>query len=342
MDKKHIEEIKKIDIPKEDLLASISKGIEKGRKENWRKRKYSFKTLGVVSATAASALLASGIIFTPVSNVLAAVPFIGSFYEQHNMQIAQELEESKLISEVNQVVVDQGIQVTLSSAYYDGNVIGTAFMVDGDAVSVQTIQNAGPEAGYTMEIFDGVEQEQWASSSTGLTEAENGFIVAIEFFNPDAALTKMDELPVTFTSIAGVQGEWEFAVPLQQISSEAILVKGVNTSEHDGYALTINSLSKGEATTLVSYDMTLPLGRETDEIRLTIFDDKGTLLGQSHADVLQHVNNKETIEKTMRKLFTSEISDTAKYLIIQPEISKGKSGSKLIKMDPIRVDLTNQ
>lgn len=340
MNKKHIEEIKKIDIPKEELLASVSKGIEKGRKESWRKKKASYKILGVVSTTAASALLASGLVFAPVSNALAAVPFIGSFYEQHNMQVGQKLEESKLITETNQVAADQEIQVKLTSTYYDGNVIGTTFIVEGDAVSVETIQNAGLEAGYTMEMFDGVEQEQWSSSSTGLTETENGFLVAVEFYKPDAVLTETDELPITFTSIAGVQGKWEFTVPLQQISSETILVKRDNSSEHKGYTVTINSMVKGEATTLVNYDITLPPDRENDELNLTIFDDEGNRLGKSHANVLKQVNNKETIEKNMRELFTNEISDSAKYLIVQPEILERKEGSKPIKMDPIKIDLT--
>lgn len=341
MNKKHIEEIKKIDIPKEELLASVSKGIEIGRKESWRKKKASFKTRGIVSATAASALLASGLIFAPVSNVLAAVPFIGSFYEQHSMQVGQKLEESKLLTETNQVAVDQGIQVHLTSTYFDGNVIGTTFLVDGDAVSVETIQNAGPEAGYTMKLFDGVEQEQWSSSSTGLTETENGFIVAVEFYKPDAVLTKTEELPITFTSVAGVQGNWEFTVPLQQISSETILVNGDNVSEHKGYTLTVNSIVKGEATTLVNYDVTLPSGRENDEINLTIVDDGGKHLGKSLENVLQHVNNKETIEKSIRELFTNEINDSAKYLIIQPEVLEGEEGSKPIKMEPIKIELTH-
>ncbi|MDN7243208.1 DUF4179 domain-containing protein [Planococcus sp. N028] len=342
MNKERIErEISNIEIPTEELFASIHKGIEKGRKEKRRRQITSLKAFGAVSSVAASVLLASGLVFAPVSSVLAAVPFIGSFYEQHNMRIGQELEKSKLITEINQVATDKGVQATLTSAYYDGTVIGVTFKVAGEAVSEKTIKNAGPEAGYTVHVFDGVEQEQWLSSSTGLTETEDGYTTAIEFRNPNADLTETEKLPITFTSIAGVQGNWNFSVPLLQIPLETIAVEGESGTANKDYALSLKSVSKGQATTLLSYDITLPSGRENDEIRLSVFDNEGNHLSKNHAEVLKEENNKETVEKEIRELFSSKISDTADHLVIHPEIIKKEAGSKPIKMETIKVNLTN-
>ncbi len=341
MNKERIErEINNIEIPREELFASIDRGIKKGKKEKRQKRIKSFKTLGAVSSIAASALLASGLIFTPVSNVLAAMPLIGSIYEKIGLSIGQELEENQLLMEMNQKASNNGVQVTLTSAYFEGNVVGVSFMMEGEAVSTESIESAGPEVGYSVEIFDGVEQEQWSSTNTGLTETENGFTAGIEFYNPNLNLTEIDTLPITFTSIAGIQGTWSFAVPLQQIPAHTFAVEGESVAEN-GYSVTMESVSKGAATTLVNYRVSLPVGRELDEIRLTVFDDEGNRLSKNHAEILSTENGKETIHMNIRELFTSKLSDSATYLIIQPEIVKEGAGSKPIRMEPIRIDLPN-
>lgn len=342
MNKERIErEINNIEIPREELFASIEKGIKKGKQAKQQRRVKSFKTFGAVSSIAASTLLASGLIFTPVSNVLAAVPFIGSIYEKIGLTIGQELEEDQMLMEMNQTVSNNGIQVTLTSAYYEGTIVGVSLMMEGEAVTTEAIENAGPEAGYSVQLFDGAELEQWSSANTGMTETENGFTAGIEFYNPNPNLTETDALPITFTSIAGVQGEWSFTVPLQQIPAETFSVEGESIAENGAYAITVESVSTGAATTLVNYHVALPLDREQDEIRLIIFDDEGNRLSKNHAEILSTENSKDAIQKNVRELFTSKLSDSATYLIIQPQIVKEGNGSKPIQMDSIRIDLPN-
>ncbi len=341
MNKERIErEINNIEIPREELFASIDKGINKGKKEKRQHRIKSFKVFGAVSSIAASALLASGLIFTPVSNVLAAMPLIGSIYEKIGLSIGQELEDGQLLMEMNQTAFNNGVHVTLTSAYFEGNIIGVSFMMEGEAVSTESIESAGPEVGYSVELFDGVEQEQWSSSNTGLTQTENGFTAGIEFYNPNPNLTEIDTLPITFTSIAGVQGTWSFTVPLQQIPAQTFAVEGQSVAEN-GYSVSMESVSTGAATTLMNYNVTLPIGREQDEIRLTIFDDEGNRLSKNHAEILSTESSKETIHKNIRELFTSKLSDSATYIMIHPEIVKEGAGSKPVKMEPIRIDLPN-
>ncbi len=321
MDEKQFEkEISKIEVPQFEVLQAIDKGIKNGRKAKRGSKKFNAKTVGAVTSVAASAFLASGLIFAPVSNVLAAVPVIGSIYEKFGLQIGAELEESGLITQLNQAASSNGVDITVTSAYYDGSVMGITFIAEGDGMTVDPYKDVGPEAGYSFHLFDGNEQNQWTGGMTQLEETEEGYAASMEFSNPEADLPADFNLPLTFNSIGGVQGEWKFDIPFEQISAETSLIDGKSQLEGTPYSLHMESAVKGKATTMLNYETNLPLDGAGDEIRLTVFDDLGNRLSKSHANVLSESENGDGIQQDVRELFTSKIDDKAKYLLVQPEV----------------------
>ena len=321
MDEKQFEkEISRIEVPQFEVLQAIDKGIKKGRKAKRANKRFNAKTIGAVTSVAASAFLASGLIFAPVSNVLAAVPVIGPFYEKFGLQIGAELEESDLITQINQAASSNGIDITVTSAYYDGNVMGITFAAEGEELSVEPNTDAGPEAGFDFQLFDGVEQNQWAAAMTQLEETEEGYAAAMEFYNPEADLPADFNLPLTFNSVGGVEGKWKFDIPLEQIASETLQTDAESQLEGTAYSLQVESVVKGQATTMLNYETNLPLDGAEDEIRLTVFDDLGNRLSKNHADVLSESENGDGIQQDVRELFSSKIGDEAKYLLVQPEV----------------------
>lgn len=313
-------ELSEIEVPQFEVLQAIDKGIKNGRKVKGANNRFSVKTIGAATSVAASALLASGLVFAPVSNVLAAVPVIGSFYEKFGLQIGAELEESDLITQLDQAATSNGVEITITSAYYEGTVMGITFTAEGKEISLELEDGAGPEAGYAFHLFDGVEQNQWAATMTQLEETEEGYAAAMEFYNSESELAADFTLPLTFNSVGGVEGKWKFDIPVQQISAETIPSDVESQLEGTAYSLQMESVVKGEATTMLNYEMNLPLDGAGDEIRLTVFDDLGNRLSKTHADVLSESQNENGVQQDIRELFSSKIADDAKYLLVQPEV----------------------
>ena len=317
-------EISEIEFPENEVLNAINGGIEKGKKDKEPKRKSKFKMIGTITSVAASAFLVSGLIFAPMTNVLASVPLIGSIYEKFSLQIGHELLESNLITQLNQEATSNGVDITVTSAYYDGNVIGITFNAEGERVSLDSIGDEGPESGYSFHLFDGVEQNQWSSAMTQLEETGDGYVAAIEFYNPDANLPKDYTLPFTMTSITGVKGNWKFDIPVKQISSETINSDAESKLSGQDYSLKMESVVKGKATTLLNYKATFPLAGEDDELRITVFDNEGNRLSKNHADVLVTEQDAGLVVKEIRELFSSKINEEAKFLTVQPEIIRNE------------------
>lgn len=324
MNKEHFkQEMRKIKIPHNEVITAIHNGVEKGKQEQGIVKRSKAKSIGIVTSIAASIVLVSGLLFAPVSNAFASVPVLGSFYEKFGLQIGNELLESDLITQLHQEATSSGINITITSAYYDGNIIGVTFKADGEKISLNKIGEAGPETGYNVHLFNGDEEKQWSASKTALEKTKDGYIAAMEFDIPDADLPKDYTLPLTFTSITGVKGIWKFDVPVKQIPLKTITAKGKSVyQENTDYTVQMESINEGKATTLLNYKTTFPLVGKNDEIDISVFDNEGNRLSKNHTDVLSTEDKNDIVVKDVREVFNSKINETVKYLIIQPEISR--------------------
>lgn len=331
-------ETEKIEVPKEDVFQAISKGIGDGRKQ--KKRKKAFKLSAVASSTAASLVLASGFLFTPMNDALAKVPLLGSIYE--NLSVGSELFASNLVTELDQKATSKGVDITITSAYYDGNVMGVTFEAEGDKLTIENMDVGNrPVSGYSSHLFDGKDPSQWASSSTELKETGDGtFVGAMEFYNDEAELPKNFTLPLTFTHMADVFGTWKFDVPVEQIPPEKIDVSGQSIHEEGSYKLEMESIIKGKATTMLEYKVKLPANGKSDNINLTVWDDQKKQLSKSHANSIDKKLVDGSWIISYRELFTNKIDEDAHHLLIYPDLKKNEQDTfqSLSQSVPFKVE----
>lgn len=320
MDKKWFEEeMNSIEVPKEEVFEAISTGIQKGRKQKVRKQ--TAKISAAFTTAAASMVLISGFLFAPVNNALAKLPVLGGIYEKVGSQVGKELYSNDKVTEVNQAATSNGVDVTITSTYYDGNIIGVTFKAKGDDLSIEHMDEGNrPVNGYSYHLFDGKDQNQWGSGSSGLKKDGEEFIGSIEFYRDGIEPPENFTLPLTFTHMADVKGTWTFDVPVKRIPSEKIQTDVRTESPHGEFELQVTSVTKGKATTTLEY--TYSVESEKDTLNLIVFDDLGNRLSKSSAETLNIKEVDGDYQKTVRELFTSKLSDNAQSLKVQADMER--------------------
>lgn len=317
-------QIGEIDVPKDEIYSAITKGISAGKKAKYKKMKRIRSGVFITSA-AASLVLASGFLFTPITNVLANVPILGSIYENFTSPVGYELFSNNLVTSLKEHSTSNNVDITITSAYYDGNVIGITFKAQGKDLSIEHMDEGNrPVSGYSYHLFDGLEKNQWSSGGTQLQETEDGFVGAVEFFYPDAQIPANFTLPIVFTSMADVKGTWKFDIPVEQIPFEKIPVAYESASTDGEYAIKMDSIIKGKATTMFEYNTIVPAIGKDDVIGITVFDNNKNRLAKNHANVLNSKTENGIIENSVRELFTSKIEEDASYLMVYPEIRRNE------------------
>jgi hypothetical protein len=316
-----------IEVPTDEVFLAIDKGIELGKKGiKVKKRKSIIKMTSIITSTAATLFLASGFIFSPITNALANVPLIGSIYEQFNSEVGKELASKNLVMEHNQVASSSGVDITVTSAFYDGNYIGITFKADGNGLSETLNGENSPEAGYSYHLFEGTESEQWGGIMEQLRKTDDGYIGAMTLEYPHKQLPADLTLPLTFTFVGGVKGTWQFNVPVSQITTEKIMIGEKSTSQDHAYSFVMESVTKAEATTILDYEIIKPIVDEEYLFNLQVFDNQGKKLS------LDGVGSG-------RAILSESIGDDTEFLVIHPEFSKG---NELIKLESLKVDLNKK
>lgn len=302
------EQLTNIEVPKEEVFAAIHRGIVLGKDEIKKtKKKFQPKKVAYIVSIAASLLFVSGFVFQPITAVLASVPIIGSIYENFDSEIGKKLDSKELVDKLNVKASDNGVDVTVTSAYYDGNNIGITFKADGKELSDTLANNAGPELGYSLQLFDGVEQKQWAGSREPLMKKGDEYIGAMTLEYPLKTLPSNFNLPLTFTYMGGKKGNWRLDVPIKQIPVEKIKSSAVSSSHDNAYSLKMESVIKGKATTIINYQTRV--ADKNDTLNMRVYDNHGKRL------FLHQVDHG-------RATFRSEIDSKANYLMIYPEFNK--------------------
>ena len=314
-----------IDVPTEELFSAIEKDLEKGR----RNRKIKQKTWIAMSfaSIAASLILISGFAFSPMTKVLANVPVIGSIYESLHLNMGKELEAKNLITELNQTASDNGVDVTLTSVYYDGVYVGITFKAEGEDLSNE-INRDGLVLDYDYYLYKEQINEQevkmgWGGRMSSLQEVENYYTFSIELEYPDKQLPKDFTLPMTFTFMGGVEGTWQFDIPVTQLPLKTYTIEN-SISQDENYSFTMESMVIGESNMRLDYTTNIP----EDFLHLIITDDKGNK--SPYDTLLRYGPDSATFE--------SGIKDDINYLIIHPMY---RMDEKTIELEPIKVNLQN-
>lgn len=329
-DRKHDDEL-----PRDEIMNAIQNGMNAGRKMKRRNKvKSGIKMSAWVTGTAASVVLASGFVFSPVNTVLADVPLIGKLYEQLNLEIGKELAGSNLVTELNEKATSNGVDVTVTSAFYDGNVIGVTIKAEGEDLSLDAMDKEhSPEAGYS---FSGSDQEQLPGTRTGLEKVKDGsYVAAMEFELLGEELPKNYTLPLTFNLIANKKGTWKFEIPVTQLPVEKIKLDASGTSKDGAHKIELTSLSIGKATATLEYLSIHSVDGIEEHVNMKVLDNKGRRVPlRSNGDIKVTKNNSLITKQSKTEM--GNIKEDVKYLMVYPEVV---SKNDRINIEPIKVQI---
>lgn len=313
-----------IEIPREEMMRAIEKGIERGERFRTRnKPKNILKHTSIFTSAAAVMLLASGFILSPVTNVLAQVPLIGGIYENYQLQIGQDLASEQLITEIKETAQDNGVEMTISSVFYDGSYVGITFKATGEALSDSIGGEKSPESGFTYEMFDGKDTSTWPGTMGTLRREGDGYVGALILENPNKNGENSLNLPITFTHIAGVYGEWEFNLSVERLPSKQIPIGQTVASEDGKYQIEFNLINVGRTNAILSYTIINAAGIEGEVFDLDIYDANGDKISKNSLS-------------DSNVIFEVSKENTDQFIMVEPSF---KTGDDEIKLDKLKIDL---
>ena len=315
---------KDIEIPTGEILLAIDKGVERGEKaRHMSKQKGTLKRMSFFTSAAAAMILASGFVFSPITNVLAQVPVLGSIYEKYQMPIGQELASDQLITEINETVENQGVSMSITSIFYDGQYVGLTFNAIGENLADSIGGERTPESGYAYEMFDRKDETTWWGGSMGaLTKQDNGYTGAMILENPNMDSVDSLTLPITFTNIAGVQGEWSFNLSVEKLPTKEIDIAQSVSSMNEAYRINFDKIVVGQTNATLSYEIMNTPGIEGEQLELNILDSQGSSVSKNA------ISDSKAIF-----LIDHEKTD---FVLVEPIY---KIGTKEIKLDTLKINL---
>ncbi|MEI4830042.1 DUF4179 domain-containing protein [Bacillus sp. FJAT-53711] len=313
------DEINKIEVPREELYIAITKGMNRAKQEKPVKRKYKRRKIAwLAAASVCMCVLGSGFVFPQMNRVLAEVPLIGKVYDYFRDTVGQNLFASKLVTELNQQAVSNGISVTMKSVYYDGGRIGIMFTVDNpDKVGKSAVSHNSFY--YTCKLADGSPKWMTSASYDGRV-TKNGWFGNIEINYPEKELPPITTLPITITSIGETKGFWKFDIPVRQLENKKINLQQSVSSEDQEHTFNFGTITVGKESATIDYKVIYPLLGEHDLARIEkITDDKGKELDMFVSGIEFGRKVSDHLESEERSIF-EKIPDSAEFITIYPVV----------------------
>lgn len=333
MDKQWLnDEINKIEVPREDLQIAIKKGMNRAKQEKPIKRKYKRRKIAwLAAASVCIGVLGSGFIFPQMNRVLAEVPLIGKVYDYFHDTMGQDLTESKLVTELNQQAVSNGVSVTMRSVYYDGGRISVMFKVDNpEKVAIKGI--FANDFYYDFNLADG--SRKWNSSASSIgKKTKDGWIGNIKIDYPEKELPPNTTLPITITSIGKTKGFWKFDIPVKQLENKKINPQQSISSKDQQHTFHFENITIGKGATTIDYKAIYPLVGENDLARIhKITDDKGNEIDMSTSGIeFGREKVGDHVESEERSIF-EKIPDSAEFITIYPVVRLSEKPA-IVKLD---------
>ena len=327
MEKKMFHEsVNQIEVPEDDVLIAIKAGVSKGNKMK-AKQKSRFKVIGVSVAAAAVLFVSSGFIVPSIGKVMADIPFLAKLYEHD--KVVGNLASQQLITELNEKAAFDGIDVTVTDAYYDGAMVGVTFDVKGE------VKGDEDEIYAFYEIFDRDPNIEETMELVKLLPDEGGYKGHIQLSYPEAELPAATTLPFNIIGIGEIndnwkaeQGKWNFDVPISQLPFETVALG--QASELGNYKVTFDKLITGKSSTAIEYTLSYPEGGQ--RVMLNLFDNRGKQIisGTSDAKLEKKIDKGTVTEK--RRITIPMVPDSD-FIEVKPTIYSGK------KLKSVKIDL---
>lgn len=313
---------KGIEVPTTDVNHAIKQGITKGQHvKKTRQKAHLTKRFTMIGSSAAAAILAAGLVVTPIGNVLAQVPFVGDYYQMLNMSVGVEMASEQLVTEINESVTTNGVTVTVTSAFYDGHFLGITFKATGSELPENLPADVGPEAGYSFDLFKLQDDtDDLGGTLAALTKEGDAYVSAIILENHN--LQDLKTLPITFTSMAGVRGEWKFNVPVEASPSKTLILNETAVSANGDYAVLFSDVVINKASVVVNFAIQEQVGIEGEGL---LFRSK-----------VKTENDYASISRTDTTLLVLKKGVETETIILEPYF---KVNNKEINLTPIELNL---
>ncbi|MGG3943946.1 DUF4179 domain-containing protein [Peribacillus psychrosaccharolyticus] len=317
MEKKPLQEVyEKIEVPKEGILEAIKAGKKRASQDATNNRSIPRKIVWSIVA-AATIIVSSSFISPTLSHVLAKVPLLGDVYSAFNDVVGRSLQSQDLITELNHTFSAKGVDVTITSAYYDGAVIGVTFSVEG---TIKTEEDGRIQGLY--EIFDGKDGISDSKEIVYMEPSDNGYIGHIQLSYPKTELPSETSFPLEFKSIGEKDGSWRFNVPINQLPYETVTVDKGTNDEDAKINVHFDSIIEGKASTAINYTATFPLEGKHDQVRLEAYDDQGKEINISSdgIDLETSEENDKVIVKG-RSIIPQSLKEETGYIEVYPKVA---------------------
>ncbi len=329
------EKYEAIDVP-EEVQQAIKSGIQQAqfrqpqpvRRRKWQPLMLSAAVLG---------LLAGSFLITPVAQVLAQAPLVGPLYSQFNDLMGRKLEESELLTPLQQTVSDQGFEVTITSSYFDGGAFGLTFEVTGGEIEGEYM-GEGVSYPVLYELFNGDPQVSETIELAYLTKTDTGYtghITAPYPYDLDEAAT----VALKFLSIGKKEGDWSFEVPIEQLPYQTLELAEQRTNEEKNVRLDFTTALVGEVSTTINYTATFLHEMKYNQVRLAFYDDQGSEINQAvnGIRVSEKIENEQIIIEG-RAIILSPIHTESAYIDVIPKVAiRGEDPNKPIELEAFRI-----
>lgn len=315
MDKEKVRmAIDQIDVPKEDVLNAITKGLKKGGQT----KRYSKKKKTLVSCLITVSILGisfsiGGIINPKVNQVMASVPFIGEIYEEFGDKLGIELAKNNLVTKLNQKITRNGVTVELNDVYFDGNVVSIIGHVEGE------LEKEELSFDVNFENNKG-DNDPWLNGkSMAIKQSGNGYDFQWRLEYPYKVIKDNFTLPITIHSISGNKGSWDFNIPITQKENKVLTINQLKEFPDDQIKINIHEINQAQATSTIVFE-TVSFYKDDQIDFYMAKDNKGNeLFSYENSTRISSSESEDGYHLTLRKNMES-IDKEARSITLYPYI----------------------
>lgn len=251
MDNKKVKiAVNQIDVPKEDVLNAIDKGIKRGKQT--KIKLFSTKRKVLVSCVATASIfgitLFSGFVNPNMNQVLASAPLIGGIYEEFGDKLGLKLAKNNLVTELDQEINQNGVTVKLKDVYFDGNVVSVIGHVSGNVGKGELSFDVNFEN-------NNDDNDPWLNGkSTSIKKSEDGYDFQWKLEYPYKVIKEEFNLPISIHDINGIKGNWNFNIPITQEINKTLTINHSESYQNEQIQININEINLAKASATMVFE----------------------------------------------------------------------------------------
>ncbi|MDM5197246.1 DUF4179 domain-containing protein [Fictibacillus enclensis] len=317
MDKKEIKgAVEQIPVPKDKVFNAINKGLNKNN-EHKKPRKKAL-TAAVAAAAILGITVTSGFVNSDMNKVLAKAPLIGGIFQEFNDTTGLNLAQQNAVTQLNQSMTRNGVTIKLTSAYFDGNVVSVTGFVDDE---VEKGHNEKGEVSFDVNFeHNQGDHDPWLNGkSTDIKKVDNGYNFQWKMNYPYKTFKEDSTLPITIHNINGIQGEWNFEIPIRQAENSTLAINQEQEYQGEDVNVRIKKILTSKASSSLIYETFQKY--KDDEIHITkAMDEEGKVYRFGNGTTIEESKQRDGYHKTIRTEMT-KLNSKIDSLTFYPQIS---------------------